>query len=79
MEAKAPINRYILRYRILEVDLRTSRARSRTQIQVQIPGPDPGPDTQIPDPQIPVSQILEYIPDSQSNGRMNRYISVFYK
>ena len=41
MPSKLPLNQYILRYEILEVDLRTSPG--------QVQGPDPGPESG-PDP-----------------------------
>ena len=44
MPTKVPLNRYIIRYEILKVDLRTSREPVRGQIQ----DPDPGPSIQYP-------------------------------
>ena len=72
---RKPLKPVYLRFRILEVGLRTSlrvrsrvrsRVKNQVQNQVQDPGPGPGPG---PGPRF--SDISEIF---QSNGRMNRLI-----
>ena len=80
MPLKDPLNRYILRYKILEAGLGTS-LRPVWGLFLDLVlgldlGPGSGPGSHVLDPSISDLRIYSIL---QSNGRMNRLILIFLK